>query len=162
MLKSHVIVIDATKREVRLVEFSNQSEELRALVGGWIEAAHSWDNEDVLYVDEEGMFKAQGGFFRIADRSDQPLAGNGVIVGREMYDGEGEYDGTASPRHTVEEIAAKVIFLTREQFDSWGKANASEPAVTFYSWDRNGVMTEEVQERFGSLVGRMPKGDAGV
>jgi hypothetical protein len=47
----------------------------------------------VLFVDDEGPLKPQMHFFRIAGR-DQPLPGNGVVVGADRHDEKGDYLGT--------------------------------------------------------------------
>ena len=66
----------------------------------------------MLFVDDDGLFKPKDGFFRIAG-VEQPLAGNGVLVGRELYDEKGEYLGTAPPATTLAELTAMVRFLGR-------------------------------------------------
>jgi hypothetical protein len=153
------ILIDSTAQGFRVVEY-NGNDDLRQLVGGWIELAYQWpETEDVLYVDEEGLLKEQRHFFRIDVRADpQPLAGKGVIVGRELYErdeatGEDKYLGTADPAITVEELTTHVRFLSREQFEAWGKANASDPFVSLHTVDHNGVIDTTVLERTGSIVG---------
>lgn len=88
--------IDSSAREVRAVEYADTAD-LRKLVGGYIEAAYQWSNGDVLYVDEEGLLKRPEHFFRITLRSDQPFAGNGVVVGKECIDANGTYHGNADP-----------------------------------------------------------------
>jgi hypothetical protein len=84
-------------------------EGLQTLVGGSIEAAYQWPNRDVLYVDEEGLFKDAQMFFAISVRPDQPLAGNGVLVGREVDD----LGNTAPPQMTIERLSSLVRFLGR-------------------------------------------------
>jgi hypothetical protein len=98
--------IDPLRRTVSAVAYRDLAE-LQALVGGYIEAAYQWPDGDVLYVDEEGLFKGGArGFFRLAERPDQPLAGYGVLVGREID----EIGNTATPRMTLDALRARVRF----------------------------------------------------
>jgi uncharacterized protein DUF3846 len=149
------ILIDAAKREIREID-NDGLKTLQAAVGGYIETAYAWENGDVLFVDEEGMFKPQADFFRVPMRSDQPLAGNGVVVGKERYDGEGEYLGTEDPAITVAELRELVEFRDRAQVDAWAKANASDvaSAVTFVS---AGTVETTVTGRVGALFADMPR-----
>jgi uncharacterized protein DUF3846 len=103
------ILIDVTARMISTVEYTG-AEDLRKLVGGWLEIGRAWPNEDVLYVDEEGLMKQTPGFFMIVGNA-QPLAGNGVIVGRERFDDEGLYLGTDDPRIMLAQVAVMVRFL---------------------------------------------------
>jgi hypothetical protein len=53
----------------------------------------------------------------------------------------------------------EVIWITREQADAWGKANASEPSVSITSINKDGTI-EQVFERFGETFRNIPrKGD---
>lgn len=102
----HGYLIDSTKGEVDPVTFADLTG-LQKLVGGYIEAAFQWPNGDVLYVDEDGLLKAPTRFFTIAERDDQPFAGNGVLVGREIDD----TDTTAPPVMSLHELRARVGFF---------------------------------------------------
>lgn len=149
------LLIDVTTRTVREVEYSNLSD-MHRLIGGYIEAVGAPGlSDDTLYVDEEGTFKVKDGFFKV-DGYEQPLAGNGLLVGLEYENGDEV--GTFPPATTLAELQAKVRFLTRDQADAWGKAHASEPAVSFTSFGPDGVETT-VYQRFGSLFAEMPRKD---
>ncbi len=41
----------------------------------------NWPNHDILYVDDEGLFKRDSRFFDIGRADGQPLAGLGLIMG---------------------------------------------------------------------------------
>jgi Domain of unknown function (DUF3846) len=152
------ILIDSKAREIREVEYANGAD-LRGFVGGYIESVPlDLPNGDTLYVDEEGMFKPQSSFFMI-ETHPTPLAGNGVIVGPEVDDEDAE-EGyrTEAPGCSPRSLAQYIRFLDRAQFDAWGKANASEPAITFTSIGPDGKLGEpEVIQRFGSLVRDVPR-----
>jgi hypothetical protein len=149
------ILINSAERTITEVDYDG-SEQLRKLVGGWIELAYMWPSKDVLYVDEEGLMKPQAHFFRITVRPDQPMVGNGVIIGPERDTDEvPEGFVTDPPSLTVEQVRAMVEFRNRDQFDAWAKANASDAAVTFTTLGPNGRVETEtiasVRELFGSV-----------
>lgn len=149
-------LIDAAARTVTEIEIDGLKG-LQAAVGGYICQAFSWPTGETLYVDDEGLFKPQQHFFRFEGRDDQPLAGNGVVVGPERYDDEGEYVATDPPTFPIDEVRRRVSFRTRDQVDAWGKANASEPAQTITYTNERGEVVTEVLARFGSLFGDMPR-----
>lgn len=143
------LLIDSVAREVRTVQYSSTKDLEELLRSDMFTIAWTWPNGDVLFVDDEGLSKPQRHFFRLASRSDdQPLAGNGVVVGAEQHDDDGNYTTTADPAITVEELAQLVTFMTREQADAWAKGNASEPAV---------IVAGHVVARYGEVFGEMPK-----
>lgn len=148
-------LIDAAKREVREVEYEmNGPNTLHNHIGGYIETAWSSESGDILFVDEEGLLKPSEHFFRWAPRADYPFAGNGIVVGAERYDGEGNYLGTDPPTITIEQVRRAVQFITRKQADAWAKGNASEPAVAIWS---DGMEAPEVITTVGQLYAEMPK-----
>jgi hypothetical protein len=151
------ILIDSKAREIRAVEYTT-TEDLHGFVGGWLEMVPvRLPHGDTLYVDEEFLFKPQTSFFMI-ETYPQPLGGNGVIVGPEVYDDEGEYVRTDPPGCSPRSLAQYIRFMDRAQFDAWGKANASEPAITFSSIGPDGTLSEpEVIQRMGSLFGSVPR-----
>lgn len=87
---------------------------LQKLIDGHIEVAFQWPDGDVLYVDEEGLYRKVHGF-RFQPRPDQPLAGSGVIVGREVEGAHhpGGYT-TLHPKIKIEDVQRMVTFL-----DDW-------------------------------------------
>src|SRR3954453_16372771 len=146
------ILIDSAAKEIREVYYSRLAD-LQRFVGGSIESVPlDLPKGDTLYVDDEGLFKPQTSFFLIHGHA-APVAGNGVIVGREIDDEDAE-EGyrTEAPGCSPRSLARFIRFMDRDQFDAWGKANASEPACTFTTINADGTLgTTEVIERFGSL-----------
>lgn len=70
-----------------------------------------FDNNDTLFIDDEGLFiepSALLGAFNIEDFPSQPLFGHGLILG---INDEGDTDEVLS---TVEHIRKKVTFLNDE------------------------------------------------
>jgi hypothetical protein len=99
-----VLFINATARTIEAKEIADGPAGIQKLLGGYVEVAVSWRNGDTLYVDEEGMLKPQAYFFGVPSlRPDQPFAGNGVLVGREI-EGKQYPNGytTRDPVMTVE------------------------------------------------------------
>ena len=86
------LLIDVAARAVREVTWEKISD-LHDLIGGYLTIGWQWhETGDVLFVDDEGLLRPQAHFFRFALRTDgQPLAGNGVIVGRELHDDDAEF-----------------------------------------------------------------------
>jgi hypothetical protein len=101
------LLIDATAQNIREVEYQSLTD-MQRLIGGFIEVAYTWDDGDTLYVDEEGMLKGADRGFLITVRPDQPLMGNGLLVGEET----GEGLETNPPTMTVEELRQRVAFFT--------------------------------------------------
>ena len=147
------IFIDSLAKTVSDVSFEG-SGDLRKLIGGRLEAAPvKLPAGDVLYVNEDGM-RLGGGFYKF-EGYPQPLVGQGVVVGPEWE--HGTAFGNHDPKSTVRSVQAAVRFLTRENVDAWGKANASEPAVTFASFGQDGAATTTVSSRYGSLIASIPR-----
>lgn len=105
------IKINAETRQVEALEIDGL-EGLQKAVGGYITVATGLDDEGevsarethTMYVDDEGLFKYQYGFFY--DGSHQPFAGNGVIVG---FDAKTGVDRNAIV--SLEEVESKVAWF---------------------------------------------------
>ncbi len=74
----------------------------------YIEAPHRLENDDIVFVDEEGMLKECNHFFYILG-APQPYAGSGLILGDA---GMGESGDAESE---LEEIKSRVKFLSLSQ-----------------------------------------------
>lgn len=79
--------------------------DLQRMVGGNIELAMRWTGGDVLFVNDEGLFKYRQ-FFTLPN-GHQPFAGNGVIVGRERAGSA----RTWNPKSTLADVTANVRFF---------------------------------------------------
>lgn len=97
-----VILIDPRERSVAERDVEMTLESLHELVEGYIEVACRFHNGDVLYVNEEGLFKFAEHFDVGAH---QPFAGPGVIVGPENAEGWHQ-----DARSSLEEIKAIIRF----------------------------------------------------
>jgi hypothetical protein len=98
--------INSVSQTIEEIEYTG-SDHMRELVGGGIEAGYIWANGDALYVDVDGLMKNPRYFFRITVRPDQPLAGNGLLVGKEI-DNTSE---TAPPTMSIHRLRSEVQFL---------------------------------------------------
>jgi hypothetical protein len=148
-------VIDAAAHCLRDATYANVRD-LQVLVGGYISGAWRSPHGDVLYVDDEGMLKPAVHFFLFAGRPDQPLAGNGVLVGAERLDARGDLLGTDDPVMTLARLTTLVRFVDRAYVDAWGKANASEPAIALTTAGPHGP-ERVVLHTYGSVVGNIPR-----
>ena len=103
-------LIDAQNKNIREVEYHSLAE-MRELIGGHIELAHMHNTGDVLYVDEEALIKETPYYFWYAHRTDQPLFGNGLLVGREI-EGEEYPEGytTLPPKMSLLQLTVRVRF----------------------------------------------------
>ena len=150
-------LIDSTAREIREVEYhQNQKPTLQDHVGGYIELAYNWSTGEVCYVDEEGLFKPQTGGYWLKGRPDQPMVGNGIVVGAENVNEEGDFLGTLPPSITIEQLRREVRFITRAEIDAWAKGNRS-PGVAFTNFGNDGVATTEVIATMEQVFSEMPK-----
>ena len=102
--------IDASNGVVIEKTFAGLTD-LQRLVGGSIELAYHWPNGDVLFVNEEGLVLGFDRGFNFSRRSDQWLAGNGVVVGREVEGPEYPNGYTnLDPKLTVQDLRGMVDF----------------------------------------------------
>lgn len=88
----------------------SELEDLQARVSGYIELAHRFDNQDVLFVNEEGLLHNPQHFFTIPG-GHQPFAGNGIIVGTNPMKPEDSGDAKTD----LEELKKSVQFYTIEE-----------------------------------------------
>jgi hypothetical protein len=100
------ILIDPTMQTIESVVWDDGLSGLQRLVGGSIEIAYIFALEDVLYVNEEGMIYNLTPWWFLP-RTDQPLFGPGIVVGREIND----QGMTARPISTVASLTKLVRWL---------------------------------------------------
>lgn len=112
-----VIIIDSAKKEIREALVENKLEVFQEIVGGYIEQASRSLNGDILYVDEDGIYRDyQTGFF-FRENFDQRLLGDGVITG---LDKEGN---TVDVVTTVEIVKNQVKFFDKDDLLKKSKEN---------------------------------------
>ena len=107
------IIIDATKRQLRTVDFDGDADfdRLKAEAGiEWITTVSCFgvNPSETLFVDDEGILKGWAFGFCVADYP-QPLHGSGIIVG---VDEEGCSVSTAL---TVEKLLDSIAFWSMDE-----------------------------------------------
>ena len=105
--------INSSTQQITSVE-CNGLVDMRKYVGGSICFAMSWITGDVLYVDDEGLLKPQDHFFMLPD-CQNPLAGNGIIVGPEVE----EDDKWWTEDTTIIRENLRITWMNREQAWRW-------------------------------------------
>lgn len=160
---TQAILIDAAARTITAVEYepSKLLQFLQAAVGGYIEVAASWTDGDVLFVNEEGLLRPTAHWFKLSGK-DQPLNGNGIVVGPELEpDDDGVELGNAPPGITVDALSALVRFMSAHEVSAWAKANASDPAASMSFWNDDGTVETTALGSVGALFdvapGKAPK-----
>lgn len=157
-MMSKALWIDSSKKQITEVEVDGLAD-LNHYVGGDIRMAARFRNGDVIYVDDNGLHNHPDRFFKI-DSRDQPLAGDGLLVGPEIEIADDDKAGLLAhpqgyyladygmPKDAVERF---VRFLSPEQVKAWGKANASEPAISITMMDDRGNAKTTVLKTYGDL-----------
>lgn len=130
------ILIDAAAREIREVEVPTYSEINRLIGCSCLCVAWQFANRDVLLVDDEGLLKPTQDFFWLAAREDQPLAGNGLLMGPDDPDG----DTSLPPKTTLAQIASMIRFVDRAGAVSWAQAHPHALATVISSFGEHGVV----------------------
>lgn len=109
-------VIDPQARTVKAIEFDGYWE-AKKIIGSRAMDIVMFDNDHLLYVDDEGMLASANYFYRIPTYP-KPLAGKSILVGfdRQTMD---ECDATIQ----LDDLKSKVTFVdtkVREVVDSEG------------------------------------------
>lgn len=118
------IFINSETRDVSVVTMENQLKETYALIGcTCVAGAISFAHNDLLVVDDEGMFyEGRNGF--IIDG--QFLYGNAVVWG---CDEEGE---SADVKISVEEIKSQIHWLTAMESEIMREKIVNSPTTMFF------------------------------
>lgn len=75
-----VLKIDPFNKLVMEFDIENTLEAKQKVIGGLLEVGHYFENGDLCYVHEEGMFASPRAFFYL-EGAHQPFANFGLIVG---------------------------------------------------------------------------------
>jgi hypothetical protein len=86
----------------------------------------TFENNDTLYVDDEGLYHPFEGGFMLKDWS-YPIVGNGLILGT---DDEGD---SADCHTTIEDIMAQIVWVSQEDAQQWSEESQNAP-FTFISF----------------------------
>lgn len=117
-------LIDPFEKEVREIEWTANWRDISKILDcQHFDAAHfGSDNGDVIYVDDEGLFREEGQQYFAFMGHPHPLAGYGLLVGT---DAEGE---TVAPKVSLDWVATKTFFL-----GDMGD-NPPRPQITVVPW----------------------------
>lgn len=87
--KIKAIIIDPFEREITETEIENNLEGLKGAIGDhWIELVRI-NNQNDMYVDEEGLFRENQQFFVMTGNQRKvPIAGKAVVVGSDVSTGD--------------------------------------------------------------------------
>jgi hypothetical protein len=122
--------IDAGKREIREIDYEVLHEHFK----GGIAIGATFDNGDVLYVDDEGLLRPATVAFRIRSRGldSQPMMSDGALSGRDDFEAvDGGYvETTLPPAMSIADLEAEIEWLTVEEALSWFRARVGAPSVT--------------------------------
>lgn len=86
------------------------------------------------------------------------MAGNGVIVGREVEDEDESYH-TLDPTTSIEWLQSNIAWMTRAGFDRWAKENRDRPAGTITVMGENGKAETSPLYTYGDLHRGMGRKD---
>lgn len=104
-------LIDAVKRTITEVAVGDYKT-IYPLLGCECFTCVGVEDDDTIYVDDEGLLKPQENFF-LYEGYPQPLAGNGLVLGT---DEEGE---SVNPKMTLETLKGRVKFMNRREAYLW-------------------------------------------
>lgn len=112
MAKAFKINVENRKiEEITISSFTDISKEIGNGCG-LITAPIIFDNEDTIYVDDEGMFNDYGGGFMMEDWA-YPLVGNGVLLG------SNEEGDSVDVKTTKEELEKMIKWVSLEDTQKW-------------------------------------------
>jgi len=105
------ILIDSQSKTIRYVEVKKKGDSsIKSIyehIGCELVDVINLDENNDLFVDDEGLLKLhKDSQFFLYDGFDQPLAGNGLILGLNQEEGE-----SIETSLSIEEVAEKVLFL---------------------------------------------------
>jgi len=112
MSKIKVVIIDPFLQIIREGEIDGDLLSLQKSVGGHNIEIVYLDNDNIMYVDEEGLFREDQQFFIYNKR---PFAGQAVVLGDDIKNGD-----SIACNSTVLEIAKKVEFHTASEISQMG------------------------------------------
>ena len=103
--------INAAQQSIEEVAWSD-IHDLHELVGGWLEIAMLLPHGDVLYVDEDGKLKESIHTGFTIGGSHELVLGNGVVVGKERINEDGEQLDPLNedPKLTLSRLKDMVLF----------------------------------------------------
>ena len=102
--KLNVIIIDPVLKIIASTEIEDSLQGLQHAIGDHNIELVYLDNDDIMYVDGEGLFRSDQQFFLYNDR---PFAGKAVVLGNDPEEG-----GNKNANSSVTDISNRVRFHT--------------------------------------------------
>jgi hypothetical protein len=126
------IKIDVTQQNVYIIDIENALEPIyNALECDSFSVVHVRENNDALYIDDEGLLKDPDqvqGAFAFSDYPYQTLFGHGLFIGT---DWEGDSKDVSS---SLQEIKDKIIFLNKGDGLKALQKELLQRPITVTSW----------------------------
>ena len=85
----------------------------------------TFDNNDTLYVDDDGLYHSFEGGFMLQDWN-YPMVGNGLILG------SNEEGDSIDCQTTIDDIMAQIVWVSKEDAQNWSDEAQNTP-FTFIS-----------------------------
>jgi hypothetical protein len=146
--------IDAGAHTITATDYAD-FRDLQRMVGGNLTIATDLPSGDVLFVNDEGLLQPCEAFFRI-EGYEQPLAGDGVLVGPDKWDPKVGDQVSSDVVTTVEQLTPLIRFLSSEQVRAWARAHASEPSASISFFNDRGELETEILSTHGQTFGVEP------
>jgi len=101
------ILIDSTLKQIYEVEgnFQDYREIAKFLNCQYIEGATTFENQDTIFVDEEGLFNNHNTAFKVAGSHQPYFVGSGIVVGHTIG------GNSRNVKSTIEKIEKLIKFL---------------------------------------------------
>jgi len=140
-------LIDAKARQITEIEYLDYTGMTKYLPGGLCIGA-TFENGDVLFVDDKGLLHKAEMAFRIRRRRDgQPMMSNGILTGADTV------DDTLPPTMTIEELQAEIEWLTVDEALDWFRGRQSGAAMTITSMPKGATEPQtEVLSQWGEFL----------
>ena len=118
----NAILINSANQSVTLVQVGEYTDIYKHLANecSLFACPITFENNDTLYVDDEGLYHPFEGGFMLKDWS-YPVVGNGLILGA---DEEGE---SRDAETTIEEIMAQIVWVSKEDAQNWSDEAQNTP-----------------------------------
>ena len=126
--KIKALFIDVVKQTVTPIQIKNKFAYYYPLLDCQTIEAIYLENEDVIYIDEDGLLSEQDGYFRLKGYP-QVYAGHGLVIGTEINKESEKDDGNCVS--TVQDILDLITFLRPDEVSG----DDIEPTIEFIPFD---------------------------
>lgn len=118
-------LVDPNTRSIKEVEYSGNYRDIYKLCDYTCFTTVQIDeNEDTLFVDDEGLLKGPVYQFIGIKGYGQPIAGKGLLLGT-TEDGD-----SVSPKMSLEDLKSRIYWIERLTSQTWSAVPATSPKRT--------------------------------